>query len=54
VIAWYVLKRGCTYQELGGDYFERLHQEKLQRTLIRRLERMGHQVIVVSQPAATA
>jgi transposase len=54
VIAWHVLKRGCTYQELGGDYFEKLHQEKLQRTLVRRLERMGHRVILLSQPAATA
>lgn len=53
VIAWYVLKRRCTYQELGGSYFESLHQEQLQRTLVRRLERMGHQVILVNRSAVT-
>jgi transposase len=53
VIAWHVLKRRCTYQELGGNYFETLHQEQLQRNLVRRLERMGHQVILVNRPAVT-
>ena len=54
VIAWHVLKRRCTYQELGGDYFESLHQEQLQRTLVPRLERMGHQVVLLKGPAVTA
>jgi transposase len=49
VIAWHLLKGCCTYQDLGGDYFERLYQETLQRSLVRRLERMGHRVILVQQ-----
>jgi transposase len=49
VIAWHLLKRHCTYQELGGDYFEKLYRETLQRSLVRRLERMGHEVILVRQ-----
>jgi transposase len=49
VIAWHVLKGCCTYQDLGGDYFERLYQETMQRSLVRRLERMGHRVILVQQ-----
>jgi hypothetical protein len=52
VIAWHLLKRRCTYQELGGDYFERVYRETIERSLVRRLQRMGHQVILVSQPAA--
>jgi transposase len=49
VIAWHLLKRCCRYQDLGGAYFERLYQETLQRSLVRRLERMGHRVILVQQ-----
>jgi transposase len=49
VIAWHLLKGCCTYQDLGGDYFEKLYQETLQRSLVRRLERMGHRVILVQQ-----
>ena len=49
VIAWHVLKGCCTYPDLGGDYFERLYEETLQRSLVRRLERMGHRVILVQQ-----
>jgi len=49
VIAWHLLKGCCTYQDLGGDYFEKLYQETLQRSLVRRLERMGHRVILIQQ-----
>ena len=43
-VVWYILTHQQSYQELGADYFERLHQEKLTRSLVRRLERLGHQV----------
>jgi transposase len=46
VTAWHVLKTGSTYQELGGDYFEKRQAEALRRSLIRRLERLGHRVIL--------
>ena len=46
VIAWHVLKNGATYQELGGNYFEKRQAEALQRSLVRRLERLGNRVIL--------
>ena len=50
-IVYHVLKDGCVYQDLGGNYFDRLEPERLTRYLIRRLERLGHKVTL--QPAAT-
>jgi transposase len=53
VIIYHVLKDGTTYQELGPDYFDRLDTERLTRTLVRRLERLGHKVVLQPQePAA--
>ena len=51
VIAWHVLKSQSTYQELGGDFFEKRQTEALQRSLVRRLERMGHRVTLTQQTA---
>jgi transposase len=44
VIIYHMLKGGGTYQELGGDFLERLEPERLTRQLVRRLEKLGHQV----------
>lgn len=44
VIAWHVLKSQSSYHELGGDFFEKRQTEALQRSLVRRLERLGHRV----------
>ncbi|HKB38071.1 MAG TPA: IS110 family transposase [Gemmataceae bacterium] len=44
VIIYHLLKGGGTYQELGGDFLERLEPERLTRQLVRRLEKLGHQV----------
>jgi hypothetical protein len=41
VIAYSILKTGTPYQELGGDYFDKLHPERTARRLIKRLERLG-------------
>jgi transposase len=49
VIMFHMLKRGTNYQELGPDYFDRLNPTRLTRSLVRRLERLGHTVIL--QPA---
>jgi transposase len=52
-IIYHVLKGQTTYCELGADYFDRLDTERLTRTLVRRLERLGHKVILQEQePAA--
>ena len=48
-----VSPEGTTYSELGGDYFDRLDTERLTRTLVRRLERLGHEVVLKpKEPAA--
>jgi transposase len=44
VIIYHLLKAGTTYQELGGDFLERLEPERLTRQLVKRLEKLGHKV----------
>lgn len=44
--AWHMLTHRHSYKELGGDYLDRLHQKQLERALIRRLEKLGHRVIL--------
>ena len=44
VIIYHLLKDGTTYQELGGDFLERLEPERLTRQLVQRLEKLGHKV----------
>ena len=46
VIAYHVLKNRASYQELGGDYFERRNVEKQRNRLIRQLESLGLKVTV--------
>lgn len=50
VIAYCLLKRKENYRELGVDYFDKKQGGTLKRSLVRRLERLGHQVIL--QPPA--
>jgi transposase len=55
VIAYRILKTGIPYQELGGDYFDRLHPERTARRLVQRLERLGMQVTLTpSEPLTHA
>jgi transposase len=51
VIGYYLQTNCCVYQELDGDYFDRLHAEGLKRHLVRRLEGLG--LSVTLQPLAT-
>ena len=51
VIAWHVLNSRSSYHELGGDFFEKRQTEALQRSLVRRLERLGHCVTLTSSTA---
>jgi transposase len=44
VIAYYILRDGTCYQDLGPDYFDRLNPEGLRRRLTRRLEGLGFKV----------
>lgn len=53
VMIYHLLQNGTSYSELGADYFDRLDTDRLTRTLVRRLERLGHEVVLKSkEPAA--
>jgi transposase len=43
-IAYHVLKRGTSYQELGADFLDRLDPERTKRGLVKRLEQLGYKV----------
>jgi len=51
-IAYYLLLRGTTYQELGANYFDERDRQRVERQLVRRLEQLGHKVTL--EPAAPA
>jgi len=53
VIAYYLLKRKENYHELGANYFDQKNADSLRRSLVKRLERLGHTVTLtaVVQPA---
>jgi hypothetical protein len=44
VIAYYILRDGTCYSDLGADYFDRLNPEGLRRRLTKRLEGLGFKV----------
>jgi transposase len=48
VAAYYILRRDEDYQELGGNYFDKANPDGLRRYLVRRLERLGHKVVLQS------
>jgi transposase len=52
VSVYYILARGCRYQELGPNYLDQLQPERLTRYLVRRLERLGHKVTLEKVAAA--
>jgi transposase len=48
VIAYHLLARQTAYRELGADYFDRLHTERVRRRAIQALERQGYKVTIES------
>lgn len=46
VIAYQLLTRKQPYHDLGVAYFDKLEQSRVQRRLVRRLERMGYEVVL--------
>ena len=46
VIIYHLLKQKLEYRDLGKDYFDRLDPERLERYLVKRLEALGHEVIL--------
>jgi len=51
VIGYHLQRTRCTYTELGSSYFDRLHADGLKRYLVKRLESLGHSVILQSRTA---
>ena len=47
-VVWQLLTHRKAYRDLGGNYFDRLNQQRLTRSLVRRLEKLGHTVILNS------
>ncbi len=41
IIAYQLLNNRCAYQELGGDYFDRLRGDGLKRYYVKRLQQLG-------------
>ena len=50
VTGYVLLWTGSKFEDLGADYFDRLDRERLTKRLVKRLERLGHKVLL--QPAA--
>lgn len=51
VIAYHLISRNEPYRELGGDYFDKRRPDATANRLIKRLERLGFQVLVQETPA---
>jgi transposase len=52
IIAYHLLRDGTHYMELGVDYFDKRNHEQVERRLVKRLEQLGHKVIL--EPIAAA
>lgn len=51
-ICYHILKNKVPYKDLGHNYFEQLHPEQLKRYLVKKLEKLGHKVILEPLPVA--
>src|SRR5262245_16583374 len=52
--AWHILKKDVDYKELGGDYFERLNEDKSTKYFVKRLEKFGYEVALKPKKADKA
>jgi transposase len=50
VIAYHILQRKQVYQDLGGNYFDERDSEKTAQRLAKRIEKLGYQVTLQTQP----
>ncbi len=46
VMIYHMLKDQVDYRELGPDYLDQLQPQRLTRYLVKRLESLGHRVIL--------
>jgi transposase len=52
VMMYHMLRDGVEYKDLGPDYLDKLQPQRLTRYLVKRLESLGHKVILVSNDHA--
>ena len=52
VIGYHLQKNQSNYDDLGGNYFDRIHSDGLKRYLVKRLQQLGHKVTL--EPIETA
>ena len=52
VIGYHVQKNQRNYEDLGGNYFDRIHSDGLKRYLVKRLQQLGHKVTLEPMEAA--
>jgi transposase len=45
-VIWHMLTHHSGYHELGTDYFDRMRKADLTKALVRRLEKLGHKVVI--------
>lgn len=50
-IGYHMLQEGTTYRELGGNYFDKRNLLRTTRRLVKRLEALGHRVILAPTPS---
>jgi transposase len=50
-IAYYIMRDGVTYQELGSDYFDRRQRDRARRRHVKQLEALGYRVTIEEQAA---
>jgi transposase len=48
--AYWMLRRGTSYQDLGTDYFERTDRQRLAIKLVRKLDQLGFTVTLAQRP----
>ena len=52
VISYHLQKNQSNYEDLGGNYFDRIHSDGLKRYLVKRLQQLGHKVTLEPMEAA--
>ena len=52
VICYHLLTRHESYRELGANYFDERERQDVERRLVRRLQRLGYDVVL--HPASVA
>jgi hypothetical protein len=45
---YHLLQRGTVYQDLGPNYFDQRHKLRTTKRLVKRLEALGHKVVLES------